>query len=119
LKVFKYHPELKVCYHDIKKDYENIKYMKNTFEVYDYFLQYTNGEKNHYDLYIKYKPHGYLSSWSISDYLKRNYPNECKRPSYIFYAREYHYDIVTDFQIQNSFKVESSGNIRISNDKNC
>lgn len=45
MKVFKYHPELKVCYHDIKKDYENIKYMKNTFEVYDYFLQYTNDEK--------------------------------------------------------------------------
>ena len=76
LRIFKEHPALHVCYKSIKYDYDNIKHIEYTGDMYDYFKKYEGKEKEFEELYNEYKPDGYLSNWSVCGYLERNYKDE-------------------------------------------
>lgn len=117
LRIFKEHPALHVCYKSIKYDYDNIKHIEYTGDMYDYFKKYEGKEKEFEELYNEYKPDGYLSNWSVCGYLERNYKDELQNrltDYQLYQGSSYNeYEICKIFDLKN---IKSRINISRSED---
>lgn len=110
------HPEYKKYKKRVQTEYNRIKYIKFTGNMYEYFLKFKGGNHKYADDFMFLEKNGILSNESLADYLKDN-----------FYEELNHYcgiqdlvvgNVYSNSEIANIFKCSNMGGMRRSKETN-
>ena len=112
IELLKDHPEYQKYKGRVISEYNRIKYIKYTGDMYEHFFKFKDGNHKYADDFKFLSDYGIITNEEMSDYLKKNYFYELKNTSGID-------DLIignvySNSEISNTFSVSNMGGMRRS-----